>query len=171
MHGLRYKAEAQIGRLLRVLFLRLGAVSAHSGSARGRAGRRGVLFPVAMSRNPTTEISRDWLGAWRTSWIAWWIPKLAMIAGLLLPLPGRTAVWVIALAWMGAACMINARRCNRTHCRYTGPYYIATIAPVIAVGAGFVTVGILGWICLGAIILGGAGLIWYATERAWGKFS
>lgn len=72
---------------------------------------------------------------------------------------------------MGAACIMNARRCNRTHCRYTEPYYIALIVPVMALGAGLVTVGTLGWICLGVIILGGCGLIWWATERVWGKFS
>src|SRR6266478_2237478 len=118
---------------------------------------RRVVPNSAMSSNPTTDISRDWLGARRTSWLAWWIPKLAMIASLLLPVPARTAGWVIALGWMGTACMINARRCNRTHCRYTGPYYIASIVPVILVGAGFAAVGIIGWIGLGAIIIAGAG--------------
>jgi len=29
---------------------------------------------------------------------------------------------------MGTACILNARRCGRTHCRYTGPYYLAMIA-------------------------------------------
>lgn len=124
-----------------------------------------------MSSDPTTGISRDWLGARRTSWLVWWIPKLAMIASLLLPVPARTAVWVIALGWMGTACLINARRCNRTHCRYTGPYYIVSIVPVIAVGAGFAAVGIIGWIGLGVTIIAGAGLIWWSSERAWGKFS
>ena len=94
-----------------------------------------------------------------------------MIASLLLPVPARTLVWGIAVGWMGVACMINARRCNRTHCRYTGPYYIASIVPVIAIGAGFAPVGIIGWISLGAIIIAGAGLIWWSSERAWGKFS
>lgn len=55
--------------------------------------------------------------------------------------------------------------------RYTGPYYLAMIVPVMALGAGLVTVGTLGWVWLGLIILGGSGLIWWATERAWGKFS
>jgi hypothetical protein len=121
--------------------------------------------------NPTRNISRDWLSTQRASWLAWWIPKSAILASLFAPVPLRTAVWVIALGWMGAACIMNARRCNRTHCRYTGPYYIAMTVPVMALGAGLVTVGILGWIYLGAIILGGAGLMWWATERAWGKFS
>jgi hypothetical protein len=42
---------------------------------------------------------------------------------------------------------------------------------VVALGAGVVTIGILGWVCLGMIILGGIELIWWATERAWGNFS
>ena len=88
-----------------------------------------------------------------------------------MPAALRTADWVIALGWMGTACILNARRCNRTHCRYTGPYYLVMIAPVMALGAALVTVGMLGWVCLGAIILGGSGLIWWISERAWGKFS
>jgi hypothetical protein len=42
--------------------------------------------------------------------------------------------------------MLNARRCNRTHCRYTGPYYLAMIVPVVALGVGLITVGVLGWV-------------------------
>jgi hypothetical protein len=121
--------------------------------------------------NPTTDTSGDWLSSKRSNLLAWWIPNSAILASLFAPVSLRTAVWVIALGWMGAACIMNARRCNRTHCRYTGPYFIAMIAPVIALGAALVTVGVLGWICLGVIILGGAGLIWWASERAWGKFS
>lgn len=83
----------------------------------------------------------------------------------------RTGAWLIALGWMGAACMLNARRCNRTHCRYTGPYFVLMIVPVMAVGTTLVSFGIVEWVYLGVVILGGAGLIWWATEHAWGKFS
>ena len=72
---------------------------------------------------------------------------------------------------MGTACILNARRCGRTHCRYTGPYYLTMIVPVMALGTGFVAADMFGWVCLGATILGGSGLIWWVTERAWGKFS
>jgi hypothetical protein len=37
---------------------------------------------------------------------------------------------------MGTARMLNARQCGRTHCRYTGPYYLAMIVPVAGVGLG-----------------------------------
>jgi hypothetical protein len=118
-----------------------------------------------------TQTSRDWLDSVHISLLAWWMPNVAILAGLLVPVSVRAVIWIIALAWMGTACLINARRCNRTHCRYTGPYYLAMVVPVMALGAGLITVGILGWACLGVIILGGSGLIWWATERAWGKFS
>jgi hypothetical protein len=121
--------------------------------------------------NAPTQTSRDWLGSLHTSLLAWWMPKAAILAGLFVSVSFRAVIWIIALIWMGTACMLNARRCNRTHCRYTGPYYLAMIVPVMALGAGLVTVGILGWVCLGVIILGGSGLMWWATERAWGKFS
>jgi hypothetical protein len=70
---------------------------------------------------------------------------------------------------MGAACILNARRCNRTHCRYTGPYYLVMIVPVLVLGIGFA--GIYEWMFLRVFILGESGLIWWITERAWGKFS
>jgi hypothetical protein len=119
--------------------------------------------------NDVIRSSRDWLGSIRTNIVAWWIPHAAMLAALFASVPIRIVVWAIALMWMGTACMLNARRCDRTHCRYTGPYYLIMIAPVLALG--LVSEGIYGWIVLGIVIVAGSKLIWWATERAWGKFS
>jgi hypothetical protein len=94
-----------------------------------------------------------------------------MLAALFLPVSIRAVVWTVALVWMGTACPLNARRCNRTHCRYTGPFYLAMTAPVIALGWGILSVGISGWIVLGILVISGSRLIWWATERAWGRFS
>ena len=77
--------------------------------------------------NPETDASRYWLSSKRTNLLAWWIPLAIMLAGLFFPVSLQTGAWLIALAWMGAACMLNARRCNRTHCRYTGPYFLLMI--------------------------------------------
>jgi len=119
----------------------------------------------------STPTSPDWLGSLRTNIVAWWIPHAAMFAALFLPVLVRAVVWIVALAWMGTACILNARRCNRTHCRFTGPYYLAMTAPVIVLGLGMVSAGIYAWIALGVFIVVGCKLIWWATERAWGKFS
>jgi hypothetical protein len=99
------------------------------------------------------------------------MPHAAMLAALFLPVSIRAVVWTVALVWMGTACLLNARRCNRTHCRYTGPFYLAMTAPVIALGWGILSVGIYGWIVLGILVISGSRLIWWATERAWGRFS
>jgi hypothetical protein len=52
-----------------------------------------------------------------------------------------------------------------------GTYYLAMILPVFAFGDGIVPSGFYGWLALGAVILLGSRVIWWATERAWGKFS
>jgi hypothetical protein len=71
---------------------------------------------------------------------------------------------------MGLACILNARRCGRTHCRYTGPYYLAMIVPVVALGLALPSAGVIVWFILGVVVAGGSLLLWWATERAWGKF-
>jgi hypothetical protein len=117
------------------------------------------------------DSSRDWLRSPRASALAWWIPTVSVVAGLLAPVAIRTVVWIAALVWMGTACLLNARRCGRIHCRYTGPYYLAMIAPVVVLGSGLVSVGLYVWLLLACVILLGSKLLWWATERAWGEFS
>jgi hypothetical protein len=117
------------------------------------------------------DISRDWLGSTRASLVAWWIPTIAILTSLFAPVAPRAVIWTIALTWMGTACILNAKRCGRTHCRYTGPYYLAMIVPTMALGLGIVPVGIYGWLALACVSLLGSKLIWWATERIWGKFS
>jgi hypothetical protein len=115
--------------------------------------------------------SADWIGSVRTHLLAWGLPQGAIIAGLFVAAPGRAVIWIVALAWMGTACILNARRCGRTHCRFTGPYYLTMIIPVLVLGSGIVSFGLSGWVALAALIIAGGKLIWWATERAWGKFS
>jgi hypothetical protein len=97
--------------------------------------------------------------------LAWWLPQAALVAGVLVVVPARTVIWIVALAWMGVACILNARRCGRTHCRFTGPYYLSMIIPVLSLGLGVVRVGLFGWLVLGAFIILGS-KTWWATARA-----
>jgi len=121
--------------------------------------------------NALAKSARNWTGSIQGYGLVWGLPHAAIVAGLFATGPIRTAMWAIALMWMGPACVLNAARCGRTHCRYTGPYYLAMIVPVLILGLDIVPVGIYGWIVLGVVIVGGAKLIWFATERAWGTFS
>lgn len=72
---------------------------------------------------------------------------------------------------MGTACLMNARRCGRTHCRFTGPFYLFLIVPVLLHGFELLPLGTYAWWILGAAILAGGMIIWWATEAIWGKFS
>jgi hypothetical protein len=113
--------------------------------------------------------SRDWLSNYRSYSIAWCLPLALFPIGLLANLPLRTALWAGALTWMGGACLINAQRSGRTHCRFTGPFYLAMILPVLIFGT--VSASLASWLALGVVIVVGSRLVWWATERAWGQFS
>jgi hypothetical protein len=76
----------------------------------------------------------------------------------------QPGMWIIALVWMGTACILNARRCGRTHCRYTGPYYLAMIAPVLVLASGIISVDFYAWLSLAVLILGGSTIIWWAEN-------
>src|ERR1700730_15920157 len=121
--------------------------------------------------NVTAKGAADWLGSVRTNVLAWWLPVCAMLAGLFVATPARMVIWIVAFVSMGTAFILNARRCESTHCRFKGPYFLAMILPVLAFGEGIVPSGFYAWLALGAVILLGSKVIWWATERAWGKFS
>src|SRR5262245_42002137 len=119
----------------------------------------------------TIQVSHDWVSNARSQMLAWWIPKGTMAIALFAAVPVRAAVWIAALVWMGTACVLNAKRCGRTHCRYAGPFYLAMIGPVVLFTTGIIDANFYGWLALVVFILLGGWIIWWATERAWGKFS
>jgi hypothetical protein len=125
---------------------------------------------MAMS-DGVNRTSRDWLNNTRVNLFAWWLPQATILAALAAPPFTRATIWIAALIWMGSACILNARRCGRTHCRYTGPYYLAMVVPVLLLVSGIVSADLYGWFALAVLILAGSKMIWWTTERAWGTFS
>lgn len=113
---------------------------------------------------------RDWAGGWRSLALVWGLPGLAMMLATLLEPLARAVVWTAALVWMGGACLANARRCSRTHCRFTGPFFILMAVAVVGYASGYLRLGLHGWSVLSGVTLIGALAIWWATERIWGKF-
>ncbi|MGY3436812.1 MULTISPECIES: hypothetical protein [unclassified Marinovum] len=114
--------------------------------------------------------SKDLLGTMRNSILAWWLPLGAMLVAISFGDGLKTVIWVAALAWMGGACVANSRRCGRVHCRYTGPFLLAMILPVLGHGSGLLSLGEQGWLWLGLTTgLGMAG-IWWLSERLLGRY-
>ncbi len=93
-----------------------------------------------------------------------------MLAALLLEPSLPAVAWSGALLWMGGACIANARRCGRTHCRFTGPFYLLMAAVVVAYATGMLPMGQQGWMVLGGATLVGTGVLWWGSERIWGAF-
>ena len=105
------------------------------------------------------EAEKDWAGNWISLAGLWGLPAVAMLVGALLaPLP-RAIIWSTALVWMGGACIANARRCGRTHCRFTGPFYLLMAALVAAYAAGTLPIGQHGWAILGAVTIIGTAVL------------
>jgi hypothetical protein len=113
----------------------------------------------------------DWAGSWLALGLVWGLPAAAMLLALLLEPGLRAVVWIAMLVWMGLACVANARRCGRTHCRYTGPFFLASAGLVAAYAAGVLALGGYPWLMLGSFVVVGNALIWSASERALGTYS
>ena len=75
------------------------------------------------------------------------------------------------LAWMGTACILNARKCGRTHCYYTGPFFLIMILPDFLHGYGIVPLGDERWKWLGLAVGLGSWGITALTERKFGTYS
>jgi len=94
----------------------------------------------------------------------WWSPYLGgntlMIA----------LVWSVGLAVMGLACVVNARRCGRVHCHFTGPYMLAFAIAFLIYGSGIYQPAWLSLTQLANLSLWGTGLLWLVTELFFGKY-
>lgn len=117
----------------------------------------------------TGPACKDWAGHWRSLAALWGIPALFMLSALLLGPVLRTVIWSVALIWMGGACLANARRCGRTHCRFTGPFYLLMALVVVAYATGLLHLGGEGWITIGATTAVGTVVLWWGSERIWGR--
>ena len=114
--------------------------------------------------------NQDWVGNSRAYLLAWGLPGIILVAGIFLDPSTRTVLWVGALVWKGMACVVNAARCGRTHCYFTGPYFLILAIVTALHGYQILWLGGFGWVWLGLMIVAGGGALWVFTEKAWGKF-
>ncbi len=113
---------------------------------------------------------RDWVSGPASYAIAWGLPSAAMVAAIWAAPGLRAGVWAAALVWMGTACLVNARRCGRVHCRFTGPFFLVMAVVVVLHGLGAISLGPRGWAWIGIAIALGTAAIWILSERLWGRY-
>lgn len=105
--------------------------------------------------------------------LAWGIPILILTSmnfahGFI---PFKLIVLIMAgtFLWMGLGCILNARRCHRRHCYYSGPIFLAGAAGILLVGFEIISLGPDGliyvvWGTLGFVMLT------FVSELFWGKY-
>ena len=73
----------------------------------------------------------------------WGAPIAVMLSlnFLRLPLAWTTIILSACLAWMGAGCAINARKCHRRHCYYASPVLLLGAVLTLLVGFDVVNLG------------------------------
>ena len=113
----------------------------------------------------------DWArNCWNPQFLAaWGIPVLAMILSSSLRY-GVAWIWPISLAWLGVACFLNAKRCGRTHCFITGPFFIALAVAAALYGAGVIDLGSNGWQHIGNITLIGGLILGCLPDMILGRY-
>lgn len=110
----------------------------------------------------------DW-AARNASWmIGWGVPAIALAAAAFSDL--EMLVWAPMLTWMGIACLINARRCGRMHCHFTGPFFLLMALLSLLYGTETLSLGEHGWAILGAAIAIGWLALHLVPERLWGRY-
>src|SRR5262245_54739924 len=94
-------------------------LSRNSGPRRRHLGAAGALCMADEGKDGLACCKNDWTGDWLSLTLLWGVPAATMVGSGLLEPAARGAVWTVALIWMGTACLTNARRCRRTHCKFT----------------------------------------------------
>jgi hypothetical protein len=95
----------------------------------------------------------------------WCLPSFVFALGFFVSPGLRTVLWTLSLGFMGTLCLLNASRCGRIHCYFTGPFFI--LGAVTSLGYG---IGLSGWKWIGNITIIGAIVLSSIPELVLGRY-
>jgi hypothetical protein len=104
------------------------------------------------------------------AFVIWWIPTAILASSAFSNSPFLVVLWPTLLAFMGGACLVNARRCGRRHCYVTGPFFFALAAVSLLYGLGILPFGREGWRDLAIVLLVGSCALTCLPEWVWGRY-
>jgi hypothetical protein len=104
---------------------------------------------------------------------AWGFPLLVLFslnfATGVLPYSVIVVIMSGVFVWMGLGCVLNAQRCRRRHCYYSGPIFLIGAAAVLLVGFNIISIGRDGLMIVvwGTLALA---LLTFASEPIFGRY-
>ena len=139
-----------------------------------RKARKGVMGSERNDREAAPQehaCERDLARHRRSLLLGWGLPIGLLVLPSLLSMPLWLAVACLAggYAWMGIACLVNARRCGRRHCFLTGPLFLIASVVILLIGAGVIDWGPRGLLYA---VWGAAALVplTFVPEWLWGAY-
>jgi hypothetical protein len=102
--------------------------------------------------------------------LIWWLPIAFLVLSSWTGGRLQLIAWPTLLAWMGAACLLNARRCRRLHCYLTGPYLLLLALSSLLYGLGVIPLGARGWSMLSVALAVGGLFLFYVPEWLFGRY-
>lgn len=124
------------------------------------------MSETSTPRNPS---GRD-LTCGTRGMLIWWLPTVVLIILAGNDVPYLVVIWPPVLVFMGTMCLLNARRCGRTHCFVTGPFLLLLALASLLYGLGLLSLGRNGWHVLGWILLIGSIVLTYAPDWILGRY-
>jgi hypothetical protein len=118
----------------------------------------------------TDEPGNDWVRRPGMGFVWWCLPLGIGVAASWLSSTRATAVvWMTSFIWMGAGCILNARRCHRLHCYISGPAFFLGAAALALFAAGIALLGSHSLNNIVGITLTAA-LLSFVPEMIWRKY-
>ena len=112
----------------------------------------------------------DLLGSHWATWLLWIGPWVLIIVSGNAANTTHTIIWTGCFAFSGTACLINARRCARLHCFYTGPLFLLAAVASLLYGLGIISLGPNGWNWILCVAITGTLLACCGLETLFGKY-
>jgi len=111
-------------------------------------------------------LSKPWL-----TMLVWRAPLLFVVVGIFSGSAARIALWTTALTVMGCGCVVNAARCGRRHCYFTGPVFLLGALASLTYGLGVLPLGARGWIWIFCCVLLAFLVLRRLPERLFGTYT
>ena len=99
---------------------------------------------------------RDVLCSGTKMFLFWCLPSFVFALGFFVSPGWRTVLWTLSLGLMSVSCLLNASRCSRIHCYFTGPFFHSRCCYFAGIWYWAPTLGPYGWKWIGNITIIGA---------------